>query len=81
MGVDLNDGHLAVRMLDGHGNPVGAPRRIWFEVSGTGKRRDAQVRHAITRLIRWCVAHGIDTIAVEALDFVDARRTGRGHPA
>ncbi|KAA8938852.1 hypothetical protein, partial [Mycobacterium sp.] len=25
VGVDLNDGHLAVRRLDAHGNPVGAP--------------------------------------------------------
>jgi predicted transcriptional regulator len=28
VGVDLNDGHLAVRRLDEHGNPVGQPHRI-----------------------------------------------------
>ena len=28
VGVDLNDGHLAVRRLDVHGNPVGAAERI-----------------------------------------------------
>lgn len=49
-GVDLNDGHLAVRRLDAHGNPVGAPERIDFDISGTAQRRDAQVRHAITHL-------------------------------
>ena len=76
-GADLNDGHLAVRLLDERGNPVGAPARIEFKISGTGKRRDAQVRHAITRLIRWCVARGVDTIAVEDLNFADARANGR----
>jgi hypothetical protein len=76
-GVDLNDGHLAVRLLDQRGNPSGAPARIEFALTGTVKRRDAQVRHAITRLIRWCVARGVDTIAVEDLNFTDARATGR----
>ena len=28
VGVDLNDGHLALRRLDAHGNPVGKPARI-----------------------------------------------------
>ncbi len=49
--VDLNDGHLAVRRLDEHGNPVGRPERIDVDLSGSSARRDAQVRHAITRLI------------------------------
>jgi hypothetical protein len=51
VGVDLNDGHLAVRRLDAHGNPVGAPARINVDLSARSTRRDAQVRHAITRLI------------------------------
>ena len=42
--VDLNDGHLAVRRLDEHGNPVGKPARIDVDLSGTSARRDAQVR-------------------------------------
>jgi IS605 OrfB family transposase len=77
VGVDLNDGHLAVRRLDEHGNPVGRPERIDIDLSGSSARRDAQVRHAITRLIHYIVGHGIDTIAVEDLDFVDARTVGR----
>jgi IS605 OrfB family transposase len=77
VGVDLNDGHLAVRRLDGHGNPVGAPHRIEFKLAGRSARRDAQVRHAITRLIRYCLGHGIEAIAVEDLNFADARDTGR----
>jgi hypothetical protein len=48
VGVDLNARHLAVRRLDGHGNPVGSPQRIDFDLSGSWARRDGQVRHAIT---------------------------------
>ena len=75
--VDLNAGHLAIRRLDAHGNPVGSPCRIDFGLTGTAARRDAQVRHAITRLIRYSLRHGTGTIAVEDLNFADARQTGR----
>jgi hypothetical protein len=47
-------------LLDERGNPVGAPARIDVALTGTAQRRDAQVRHAITRLIRWCVARGVE---------------------
>jgi hypothetical protein len=77
VGVDLNDGHLAVRRLDEHGNPVGRPERIVLDLSGSSARRDAQVRHAITRLLHYTRRHGVDTVAVEDLDFADARTVGR----
>jgi IS605 OrfB family transposase len=77
VGVDLNDGHLAVRRLDPHGNPVGRPERIEYRLTGSTARRDAQVRHAITRLIRYTRRHRISAIAVEDLNFADARATGR----
>jgi hypothetical protein len=77
VGVDLNDGHLALRRLDEHGNPIGAPTRIDVDLTGSSARRDAQVRHAITRLIHYTRRHGITTIAVEDLDFADARMMGR----
>jgi IS605 OrfB family transposase len=77
VGVDLNDGHLAVRGLDSHGNPVGPPERIDIDLSGSTTRRDAQIRHAITRLIHYTGRQGIDTVAVEDLDFADARTVGR----
>jgi IS605 OrfB family transposase len=77
VGVDLNDGHLALRCLDEHGNPAGRPQRIELDLTGRAARRDAQVRHAITRLIHYTVSHGIDTVAVEDLDFADARTVGR----
>lgn len=77
IGVDLNAGHLALRRLDPHGNPIGRPARIDIDLSGTSARRDAQVRHAITRLIHYARRHGIETIAIEDLDFADARTRGR----
>ncbi|WP_459960533.1 hypothetical protein, partial [Mycobacterium avium] len=77
VGVDLNDGHLALRRLDTHGNPVGAPSRINIDATGPSARRDAQVRHAITQLLRYTRRYGISTIAVEDLNFADARTTGR----
>jgi hypothetical protein len=76
-GVDLNGDHLAVRRLDAHGNPVGRPHRVDLDLSGSSARRDAQVRQAITRLIHFALGHGIDNVAVEDLDFADARATGR----
>jgi IS605 OrfB family transposase len=77
VGVDLNDGHIALRRLDSHGNPVGAADRIDIDLSGSSARRDAHVRHAITRLLHYSRQHGITVIAVEDLNFADARTTGR----
>ena len=72
--VDLNDGHLAVCRLDSHGSPAGRPARIEFGLTGSTARRDAQVRHGITRLIHYCRRHGTGTIAIEDLNFADAAR-------
>jgi predicted transcriptional regulator len=77
VGVDLNDDHLALRRLDEHGNPIGRPKRIELDLSGSSTRRDARVRHGITRLLHYTLCHNIDTIAVEDLDFADARTVGR----
>ena len=77
LGVDLNADHLAVRRLDPHGNPVGQPKRIDLDLSGSSYRRDAQIRHAITQLVHYTQQHNIGSVAVEDLDFTDARTTGR----
>jgi IS605 OrfB family transposase len=77
VGVDLNDRHLAVRHVDQHGNPVGRPHRIDLDLTGSSDRRDAQVRHVITRLIHYAIGRGVDAIAVEDLNFADARTVGR----
>lgn len=69
VGVDANADHLAAWRLDVHGNPVGDPRRFAFDLSGNSQHRDAQVRHALSRLLRWATASGVQAIAVEDLDF------------
>jgi hypothetical protein len=76
VGVDLNEGHLALRRLDEHGNPVGRPERINLNLTGSSARRDAQVRHAVTQLLHYTARHGLGTVAVEDLDFADARSSG-----
>ncbi|MGW1070360.1 IS200/IS605 family accessory protein TnpB-related protein [Streptomyces aureus] len=68
IGVDTNADHLAAWRLDTHGNPVGTSRRFDYDLSGTADHRDAQVRHALTRLLHWARRHRL-AIAVENLDF------------
>ncbi|WP_223167195.1 transposase [Nonomuraea sp. SYSU D8015] len=69
IGVDTNADHLAAWRLDVHGNPIGNPRRFTFHLSGGAVHRDAQVRHALTRLLHWARTCGVKTIAIEDLDF------------
>ncbi|MER6081803.1 IS200/IS605 family accessory protein TnpB-related protein [Streptomyces sp. NPDC001833] len=70
--VDMNDDHLAAWHVDVHGNPVGRPRRFPYDLSGTASHRDAQLRHALTRLLHYARSCGAAAIAVEDLDFTDA---------
>ncbi|ULR50911.1 IS200/IS605 family accessory protein TnpB-related protein [Streptomyces deccanensis] len=69
IGVDMNADHLAAWRLDIHGNPAGSPRRFFYDLTGTAEHRDAQVRHALTRLLHWAKTCGVKAIAVEDLDF------------
>ncbi|WP_411147712.1 IS200/IS605 family accessory protein TnpB-related protein [Streptomyces sp. A30] len=78
IGVDMNADHLAAWRLDAHGNPMGAPRRFFYDLTGTAPHRDAQVRHALTRLLHWATACGVRAIAVEDLDFA-AEKTREKH--
>jgi IS605 OrfB family transposase len=78
IGVDTNADHLAAWRLDVHGNPIGHPRRFLFDLSGTADHRDAQVRHALTRLLNWAKDCGVKAIAVEDLDF-GAQKTRENH--
>ncbi|MGX1544078.1 IS200/IS605 family accessory protein TnpB-related protein [Streptomyces adustus] len=71
VGVDMNDDHLAAWRLDAHGNPAGEPRRFFYDLSGTTTHRDAQIRHALTRLLHHTRATGAAAIAIEDLDFSD----------
>ncbi|MFI9580663.1 IS200/IS605 family accessory protein TnpB-related protein [Streptomyces sp. NPDC052236] len=73
VGVDMNDDHLAAWRLDVHGNPVGEPQRFFYDLSGTTAHRDAQIRHALTRLLHHARRGGAAAIAIEDLDFADGR--------
>ncbi len=77
VGVDTNADHLAAWRLDAHGNPVGEPLRFAYDLTGTASHRDAQVRHALIRLLHWARRHGL-AIAVEDLDF-QAEKTREKH--
>ncbi|MCT7353124.1 transposase [Streptomyces sp. 15-116A] len=78
IGVDMNADHLAAWRLDIHGNPIGAPRRFFYDLSGTTDHRDAQVRHALTHLLHWARSRGVKAIAIEDLDFA-AEKTREKH--
>ena len=69
---------IAAWRLDVHGNPTGNPRRFFYDLSGTAQHRDAQVRHALTRLLHWAQTCGVKAIAVEDLDFT-ADKTREKH--
>lgn len=73
VGVDMNDDHLAAWQLDTHGNPVGEPQRFFYDLTGNADHRDAQIRHALTRLLHFARRSGVAAIAVEDLDFTDGR--------
>ncbi|MFE7326784.1 IS200/IS605 family accessory protein TnpB-related protein [Streptomyces sp. NPDC057565] len=69
IGVDTNADHFAAYRLDRHGNPMGDPHRFPYDLSGTAGHRDAQIRHALTRLINWAKRVGVAAIGIEDLDF------------
>ncbi|WTJ89993.1 IS200/IS605 family accessory protein TnpB-related protein [Streptomyces sp. NBC_01537] len=69
IGVDTNADHLAAWRLDRHGNPIGSPRRFSYDLTGRAEHRDAQVRHALSRLLHWARTCGVKAIAIEDLDF------------
>ena len=77
LGVDLNADHLAAHVIDRHGNPVGPPVTVPFDLTGPTSQRDGRLRAAITTLIGIASSNGCAAIAVENLGFVDARTTGR----
>jgi hypothetical protein len=73
VGVDTNNDHLAAWRLDVHGNPIGAPRRFSYDLSGPADHRDAQIRHALTRLLHWAKRCDVAAVAIEDLNFEQER--------
>ncbi|MEU9201276.1 IS200/IS605 family accessory protein TnpB-related protein [Streptomyces sp. NPDC048332] len=78
IGVDTNADHFAAYRLDPHGNPAGEPHRFAYDLTGTAHHRDAQLRHALTRLLHWAKQTGVTAIAIEDLDF-GAEKTREKH--
>lgn len=78
LGVDLNQGHLAGWVVDSSGNPVGPPLTVPLAVAALpATTRDARVREAVSALIHTAQVRGCAALAVENLNFADARATGR----
>lgn len=80
VGVDSNADHLAVAVLDTHGNPVGSPHRIPLELAGLpSSTRDARIREAIAALIEHTRSNGRVTIVIEDLGFDTAEKSREKH--
>jgi hypothetical protein len=76
--VDLNADHLAGWVMDRCGNPVGTPHTIPLDLDGQpASTRDGRLRAAVATVTRLANAGGCRSIAVENLDFTDARQVGR----
>jgi hypothetical protein len=78
LAVDLNRGHLAAWAVTPDGNPAGPPVTVPLTLAGLpAPTRDGRLRAAISALIQTAHEHGCAAIAVEDLDFTDAREQGR----
>jgi hypothetical protein len=76
--VDLNADHLACWTVDRHGNPVGGPVTIPLALDGLpATTRDGRLRGAIISVLDMARARGLSAVAVENLDFADARAASR----
>ena len=77
--VDFNADHLACWIVDAGGNPTGRPSRVPLDLTGSSLRRDAQLRHAISRIIRLARTANVGAIAVEDLGFGDTTTSRESH--
>src|SRR6185437_9656347 len=76
--VDVNASHLAVVIVSPDGNVTGTPFTIPLHLTGLpATARDGRVRAAITQLIAIAREHGAQAVAIENLDFAEARAEGR----
>jgi hypothetical protein len=78
LAADLNAGHIAAYIVLPDGNPAGPPVTVPLDLAGLPTAtRDGRLRAAISELIRIARAHGCAAVAVENLDFAEARAEGR----
>ena len=81
LGVDLNEGHLGAGVLDGSGNPIGAPVSIEVGIAGLrASRRDGRVRAALTDLLDHAHQHHCSAVAVENPQLRRRARHRPGNP-
>jgi len=82
LAADLNAGHLAAWVITPDGNPAGLAVIIPLDLEGLpAPRRDGRLRAAISQLIALVREHGCQAIAIEDLDFSEARQQGRERAA
>lgn len=77
LAIDVNAGHLDARILDVHGNPIGAPEVVQVPQSGTAAQRLGHLREGVSALLKWARQQGATHAAIEYLDFAEARALGR----
>ena len=79
LAVDFNADHLACWIVNAEGNPTGKPFRVPLDLTGSSLRRDAQIRHAVSRLVRTCRSANVGAIAIENLGFDDTTTSRELH--
>jgi hypothetical protein len=80
LAVDVNASHLAAVVVDASGNPVGTPLTIPLALAGLPTTtRDGHLRGAVCKLLALAAKAGCGAIAIEDLDFAEARSVGREH--
>ena len=78
LAADLNAGHIAACIVLADGNPAGPAVTVPLDLAGLpASARDGRLRAAVCEVIRIARAHGCAAIAVENLDFAEARAEGR----
>jgi hypothetical protein len=76
--VDVNASHLAVAVIAPDGNVLGAPFTVPLDLAGLpATTRDGRLRAAVSGLIATAKDHGARAVAIEDLDFAEARAEGR----
>ena len=76
--VDVNAGHLAIVVVAADGNVTGVPFTVPLDLTGLpAATRDGRLRAAVSILITTAKEHGARAVAIEDLDFAEARAEGR----
>ncbi len=77
VGIDLNSDHLAVFIVDEHGNPTGRPQTFELLEEGTSEQRRGKLLESVDAALKWAVSCGARVVATEKLDFSRSKAHGR----